>query len=60
MAKACDVAIISKPNAGIPSLDENGETVYDNTPENFAEEIKLLIDAGADEKIVDIISSYRN
>ena len=47
MAKACDVAIISKPNAGIPSLDENGETVYDNTPENFAEEIKLLIDAGA-------------
>lgn len=47
MAKACDVAIISKPNAGIPSLDENGETVYNNTPENFAEEIKLLIDAGA-------------
>ena len=47
MAKVCDVAIISKPNAGIPSLDENGETVYNNTPENFAEEIKLLIDAGA-------------
>lgn len=47
MAKACDVAIISKPNAGIPSLDENGETVYNNTPENFADEIKLLIDAGA-------------
>ena len=47
MAKACDVAIISKPNAGIPSLDENGETVYDNTPENFADEIRLLIDAGA-------------
>ena len=47
MAKACDVAIIAKPNAGIPSLDENGETVYDNTPENFAEEIRLLIDAGA-------------
>ena len=39
MAKACDVAIIAKPNAGIPSLDENGETVYNNTPENFAEEI---------------------
>lgn len=47
MAKACDVAIISKPNAGIPSLDEHGETVYNNTPENFAEEIRLLIDAGA-------------
>ena len=47
MAKACDVAIIAKPNAGIPSLDENGETVYDNTPENFADEIRLLIDAGA-------------
>ena len=47
MAKARDVAIIAKPNAGIPSLDENGETVYNNTPENFAEEIRLLIDAGA-------------
>ena len=47
MAKACTVPIIAKPNAGLPSLDENGETVYDNTPENFANEIKLLIDAGA-------------
>ena len=47
MAKACTVPIIAKPNAGLPSLNENGETVYDNTPENFANEIKLLIDAGA-------------
>lgn len=47
MAKACDIPIIAKPNAGIPRLDDAGETVYDNTPDNFAEEIKLLVDAGA-------------
>jgi len=47
MARVCKTPIIAKPNAGIPSLDANGKTVYDNTPENFAEEIKLLIDAGA-------------
>ena len=47
MAGACDIPIIAKPNAGIPRLDENGATVYDNTPKNFAEEMKLLTDAGA-------------
>ncbi len=47
MAKVCKTPIIAKPNAGIPSLDAEGKTVYDNTAENFAKEIKLLIDAGA-------------
>ena len=36
-----------KPNAGIPRLNEAGETVYDNTPENFAKETELLVNAGA-------------
>ena len=47
MAASCDLPIIAKPNAGIPRLDENGDTVYDNTPENFAEEMSLLTEAGA-------------
>lgn len=47
MADSCDIPIIAKPNAGIPRLDESGATVYDNTPCNFAKEMKLLTDAGA-------------
>ena len=29
MAKVTDIPIIAKPNAGLPSLDEKGQTVYD-------------------------------
>lgn len=47
MAEVVDIPVIAKPNAGIPRLNEEGETVYDNTPENFAEEMQLIIDAGA-------------
>ncbi len=47
MASVTDIPIIAKPNAGIPRLDENGETVYDNTPEHFAQEMELLVNAGA-------------
>lgn len=47
MAEVCDTPIIAKPNAGIPSLNAEGKTVYNNTAENFADEIKVLIDAGA-------------
>lgn len=47
MASVTDIPIIAKPNAGIPRLDENGETVYDNTPDHFAKEAGMLIEAGA-------------
>lgn len=47
MAAVVDIPIIAKPNAGLPTLNENKETVYDNTPEKFAEQFKLLIEAGA-------------
>ena len=47
MASVTDIPIIAKPNAGIPFLNEQGETAYNNTPENFGEEIKILVDAGA-------------
>lgn len=47
MAAVVDIPIIAKPNAGIPYLNENGETAYDNTPDNFGNEMQLLVDAGA-------------
>ncbi len=47
MAGHSRIPIIAKPNAGIPTLDANGETVYNNTPDNFANEMELLVGAGA-------------
>ena len=47
MASVTDIPIIAKPNAGIPRLNEAGETVYDNTPDNFANEMEVLVKAGA-------------
>ena len=43
MAKVTDIPIIAKPNAGLPSLDEKGQTVYDMGPEEFGADM----DAGA-------------
>ncbi len=47
MAEVTSVPLISKPNAGMPSLDAFGKTVYNLSPSDFAEEMKLLIQAGA-------------
>ena len=47
MAAVTSVPIIAKPNAGLPSLDENGNTVYDMEPERFGECMKALVEAGA-------------
>jgi len=47
MASVVNIPIIAKPNAGIPYLNEVGETAYDNTPENFGKEMNILVDAGA-------------
>lgn len=47
MAEYANVPIIAKPNAGMPELDETGETIYRMTPEEFAGDMKLLMDAGA-------------
>ena len=46
MKAVANVPVIAKPNAGMPKL-VNGETVYDQTPETFAKEMKLLAEAGA-------------
>ncbi len=47
MASVVNIPIIAKPNAGIPYLNEAGETAYDNTPKNFGNEMEILVDAGA-------------
>lgn len=39
--------IIAKPNAGLPFLNERRETCYDMGAEEFAEQMRLLVEAGA-------------
>ncbi|MBR4954309.1 MAG: homocysteine S-methyltransferase family protein, partial [Clostridia bacterium] len=41
----CSVPVILKPNAGLPRV-ENGVTLFDITPEEFAETIALLVQKG--------------
>lgn len=41
-----NIPILSKPNAGLPEL-ENGKTVYKTAPEEFASAMEKLIRAGA-------------
>ena len=39
--------LIAKPNAGMPTLDEEGNTVYGLGCEDFAKEVKMLWERGA-------------
>lgn len=41
------IPVIAKPNAGFPFLDENGNTCYNMEAEEFAEEMEILVNAGA-------------
>ena len=47
MAAVTDLPLIAKPNAGLPALNERGETVYEMGAEAFAEEMESLQKAGA-------------
>ncbi len=47
MAEVTSVPIIAKPNAGLPSLDADGNTVYDMESDDFAEGMAKLVEAGA-------------
>ncbi len=47
MASVTTVPIIAKPNAGLPSLDRNGNTVYDMGTKEFGSCMKALVEAGA-------------
>lgn len=46
MASFSSVPLIVKPNAGLPK-SENGKTVFDVSPEEFAEEMVSLVELGA-------------
>lgn len=47
MAAVSTLPIIAKPNAGLPSLDDEGNTVFDMEAEVFACHMAELVEAGA-------------
>ena len=47
MAEVTDLPLIAKPNAGLPQVDKEGNTVYSMSPECFGHEMEILIDKGA-------------
>ncbi len=47
MAEVSSIPIIAKPNAGLPYLDKEGNTIYDMNSEDFAEGMAKLVEAGA-------------
>lgn len=47
MAEVTSIPIIAKPNAGLPSLDADGNTVYDMEAETFGRHMKDIVTAGA-------------
>ncbi len=47
MAEVTVIPIIAKPNAGLPSLDAVGNTVYDMEAEEFGRHMRDLVSAGA-------------
>lgn len=47
MAAVTSVPIIAKPNAGLPALDETGQTVYDMDEAAFAKNMKEIVATGA-------------
>ena len=44
---AVKIPLIAKPNAGMPTLDEEGNTVYGLGCEEFAKEVRMLWERGA-------------
>ncbi len=47
MAAVATIPIIAKPNAGLPFLNAEGKTDYSMSAVEFAEEMKVLAEAGA-------------
>lgn len=47
MYQNVSIPIIAKPNAGMPTLDESGSTVYTMDPDEFAVQCLKLIEKGA-------------
>ena len=47
MASVTSIPVIAKPNAGLPSVDSEGNTGYDMDADVFTREMKRLLDKGA-------------
>lgn len=47
ISEVVSIPVIAKPNAGMPSLNSEGETVYDMNAATFGKEMKKLVEAGA-------------
>jgi 5-methyltetrahydrofolate--homocysteine methyltransferase len=47
MAEVTELPLIAKPNAGLPSLNEEGITVYDMDSDTFASEMIEIVKSGA-------------
>ncbi len=47
MKEVSTIPIICKPNAGLPELDENGNTVYRLSPEEFGRDMEEIVRSGA-------------
>jgi 5-methyltetrahydrofolate--homocysteine methyltransferase len=47
MVSVTNIPVIAKPNAGLPVLDADGQTCYDMSADVFAQEMNVLVDAGA-------------
>lgn len=47
MKKIARIPVIAKPNAGMPTINEKGEAIYDMDAPTFAVHMKALVEAGA-------------
>ena len=47
MAAVAQIPVIAKPNAGLPKAAPDGSSIYDMTPEYFADCMEKIVKAGA-------------
>lgn len=47
MAEVTNLPLIAKPNAGLPSLDGEGNTVYDMDSDTFSSQMMEIVESGA-------------
>lgn len=47
MSEVTAIPLIAKPNAGLPQIDGEGNTIYSMSPDEFAHEMEVLMENGA-------------
>ena len=45
--QAVSIPVIAKPNAGMPLIDEQGNAIYNMSPTEFTQHMKILVENGA-------------